>query len=222
MFLRVCILMLGLIVLSGCAVTDRLSDGLAALGPRPDATGSGIRTLSLLQGDVRVRGPEGYCIDQSASRARSGFAVLAGCALLSEDAAIMPNLDGLITVQFGDPDTASVSGNEEAFSAFLRSDAGRGLLAMDGTAQSITDAQILTDREGILVRFQDASGPAFAGTTAEQWRGFLDVNGRLVTISVLSFQRNQLSRSEGERLLVVAMAELAEVNATTSQTDDPS
>jgi hypothetical protein len=202
--------------LIGCA---EVTDGLASLGMSRDATGEGIRTLSLLGGSVRARGPEGYCIDQSASSAGRGFVVMAGCALLAGDVAVMPTLDGLITVQFGDPDTASVTDNEDAFATFLRSDAGRGLLSADGDLAAVSEVSTIADRAGVLARFEDTSAASFAGTSGPQWRGFLDVRGRLVTISVLSFERDALSRAEGERLLVVAMAELAEVNAVASPTE---
>lgn len=217
MLVRGCVFAAVLMGLGACdqfnEVGGVVADRLASIGGAPDATSEGIRTMSLLGGDVRVRGPEGYCIDQGASNARRGFAVLVGCVLLSDDAAVMPSLDGLITVQFGDEDTASVTDNEDAFAAFLQSEAGRGLLAGDGDAASVAEVATITDRTAVLVRFEDTAGPAFAGTGGPQWRGFQDVGGRLVSVSVLSFDRDTLTRSEGERLLTVAMVELAEVNA---------
>lgn len=203
-----------LVALSGCAdLTTGVADTLAGLGSSSDATNEGIRTLALLGGDVRVRGPEGYCIDQAASDARRGFAVLAGCALLSDEAVVMPRPDGLILVQFGDEGTASVTDNEEPFAAFLASDLGRSVLSANGDAANVASVSTIADRAGVLARFEDAAGPGFAGTSGAQWRGFLDVQNRLTTVSVLSFDRNPLSRGAGERLLVVAMAELAEANA---------
>jgi hypothetical protein len=216
MWLRGCALAACLVGLSGCeGGTDGALGQLANIISAPAATIQGIRTLSLLGGDVRVRGPEGYCIDRTASDARRGFAVLAGCALLSDGTAIMPNLDGLITVQFGAENTASVTDNEAAIAEFLNTDAGRGLLTGSGNLANVSQVTTITDRAGVLVRFDDTSGPTFVGTAGPQWRGFLDINGRLVTISVLSFERQALSRAEGQRLLVVAMAELAEANAPT-------
>lgn len=219
MIVRGCVLGLSLFGLAGCEqVSDRLVNGLSSIGAPRDATSEGIRTLALLGGDVRVRGPEGYCVDQQASNARRGFAVMAGCALMADDAAVMPTLDGLITVQFAEAETASVTGNEDAFAGFLASEPGRSILARSGNSVDVGELSTISDRAGVLVRFEDAGGPAFGGTAGPQWRGFLDVNGRLATISVLSFERAPLSRSEGERLLVVAMAQLAEVNAPSDPT----
>ncbi|WP_049833154.1 hypothetical protein [Octadecabacter temperatus] len=217
MSVRLCVFGLLLIGLAGCenieGVAGNVADQLASVGAAPDATNEGIRTLSLLGGDVRARGPEAYCVDQGASNARRGFAVLAGCALLSDDVALMPSLDGLITIQFGDEDTASVAGNETAFAQFLETENGRALLAGSGDLANVAEVSTTTSETGVLARFEDTSGPVFAGTSGPQWRGFQDINGRLATISVLSFDRNALSRGEGERLLTVAMDELGEVNA---------
>jgi hypothetical protein len=214
MWLRGCVLAVAVFGLGGCeGGTDGVMGQLAGIVAAPDATNQGIRTLSLLGGDVRVRGPEGYCVDQAASHARRGFAVLAGCALLSDGTAVMPNLDGLITVQFGDENTASVTGNEDALAEFLKTDAGRRLLAGSGDLAHVSQVATIIRRAGVLVRFQDASGPAFRGTAGPQWRGFLDIKGRFVTISVLSVESRALSRREAERLLVVAMAELVSANA---------
>lgn len=222
MFLRSCVAALALFGLAGCdAVSTTVADGLALISAPSDATGEGIRTLALLDGSVRVRGPEGYCIDQSASDARRGFGVMVGCALLSDDAAIMPTLDGLILVQFGAEDTASVTDNEDAFARFLASQSGRAVLAANGDAASVLEVATVVDRSAVLARFEDTTGPAFEGTSGAQWRGFLDVGTRLATVSVLSFDRNPLTRAEGERLLVVALAELAEVNAPPAQASQP-
>lgn len=210
MLLRACVFLIAAFSLASC---DQVSNSLARIGAPNDVTGQGIRTLSLLGGDVRARGPNGYCVDQGASNARSGFVVLAGCALMADDVAIMPSLDGLITIQFGDENTASVTGNEAGFATFLNTQTGRSLLSRNGDDTSVSEVSTITDETAVLVRFDDASGPIVRGTSGSQWRGFLDIKGRLATVSVLSFNRAPLSASESERLLVVAMAELAEVNA---------
>ena len=227
MFLRGCVLAIAAFGLTGCdGVTNTIADGLANVGELTgiaepqDVTSEGIRTLSVLRGDALVRGPEGYCVDQGASNARRGFAVLVGCALLSDEVALMPSLDGLIIVQIGAQETASVTGNEDAFAAFLETEAGRSVLASSGDVNAVQEVSTVTDTSAVLARFEDTSGPIFPDTSGPQWRGFLDVNGRLATISVLSFDRDTLSRSEGERLLVVAMTELAEVNTAAVAEDD--
>ena len=214
MFVRVFVFGLALFGLVGCEqITGGLTDRAAISATPEAATSQGIRTLSLLGGEVRVRGPEGYCIDQAANDARSGFAVIAGCVLLTDNADLAPVLDGLITVQFGDEETASVTEQEEAFASFLDSNAGRNLLATSGDAADLVDMVSQIEGSAVLVRFEDTSLPAFAGTNGAQWRGFFDVNGRLTTVSVLSFDRAPLTQSEAEQLLIATVNELTAVNS---------
>jgi len=207
MFVRIFVFGLALFGLVGCEqITGGLSD-------RTTLTSQGIRTLSLLGGDVRVRGPEGYCVDQAASDARSGFAVIAGCVLLTDNVDLAPVLDGLITVQFGGEETASVTEGEEAFASFLESDVGRNFLATSGDAADLVDMVSQVEGTAVLVRFEDTSLPDFAGTDGAQWRGFFDVKGRLTTVSVLSFERAPLTQSQAEQLLIATMNELIAVNS---------
>ena len=221
MVLRAYLFGLALIGLVGCEqVTGGITDRATVTTTPEIATSQGIRTLSLLGGDVRVRGPEGYCVDQAASDARRGFAVLAGCVLLTDEIDLLPMLEGFITVQFGAEQTASVADDKEAFASFLNSNAGRELLAVSGDAADLVDVTSQIEDSGVLVWFKDTSLPAFAGTSGAQWRGFFDINGRLATVSVLSFDRAPLSQSEAERLLVTAMSELAAVNNNVPSLDE--
>lgn len=206
-----------LMMLSGCDQISDLTEGLADRTASLNTTTTGIRTIAVLDGAVQVGGPEGYCIDPVASDVKRGYAVLAGCPLVSGDAEGMPDPDGLVLIQVGDAETASVAGNEDAFAAFLGSDTGRSILASNGDSANVAEVSTVVDRGAVLAHFEDTSGPSFVGTSGALWRGFLDVQGRLTTVSVLSFDRNPLSQSAGERLLVVAMAELADLNAAPVQ-----
>lgn len=190
--------------LAGCA------DGLQFPGSGRDMTGDGIRTLSMLGGDVRVRGPEGYCVDQSSSSASRGFAILAGCAVLSDRAAVMPDRAGLLTVQFGDPGSALVTEGAAGLADYLRDDAGRALLASGDAGVDIGEVHVNDNL--VLVRFEDKGGAPVPGTTPAIWRGFTDVGDRLVTVSALSYSRAPLGRDAGRTLLELTFNALGEVN----------
>ena len=190
--------------LAGCA------DGLQLPGFGGDRTGDGIRTLSLLNGDVRVRGPAGYCVDQSASSASRGFAILAGCALLSDRAAMMPDRSGLLTVQFGEPGSALVAQDPAALADYLRSDPGQALLASGPDGVEVGEVHMGDNL--VILRFQDRAGAPVPGTTPFIWRGFTDIGGRLVTVSALSYSRAPLQRDAGRTLLELALNALGKAN----------
>lgn len=194
----------GLTWLSACDL------GITLPGFGRDMTGDGIRTLALLDGAVRVRGPRGYCVDQSASAASRGFAIMAGCGLLSERAAMMPDRAGLVTVQFGAPGSALVGAGAEDLAEVLRDDAGQGLLSNGEAGVEVGEVQV--DDTRVMVRFEDHAGAPLPGTTPLVWRGFTDIGDRLVTVSVLAYDRDPLTGEAGRTLLKMALRALKEVN----------
>lgn len=174
--------------------------------------GRGIRTMALLDGTVSVRGPEGFCVDQQASRPVTGFAALAGCAVIS-DAVLMPALEGLITVQFGAPGSATVSGAEAELAGLLRSAQGAALLSSTGDSGTIHIARVDRADGVVVVRFSDAAPAPTPGLEPLEWRAFLDVRGRLTTISLRGFDRAPIPADQGLRLLSQAIGALRAANA---------
>lgn len=172
----------------------------------------GIRTLSVLDGAVSVRGPEGYCVDQQSSRAGSGFAVLAGCAVVS-DATMMPTVEGLITVQIGAASSASVTGAEPEMAALLRTTLGAQLLSAASNPASVQVARVDRADGVVVVRFSDATPAATPGLEPSEWRAFLDIRGRLTTISLRGFVRAPIPSEQGLRLLSQAIGALRAANA---------
>lgn len=194
----------------GLAACDEAALGLAGGG-----SDVGVRTLALYDGSVRAGGPEGYCIDRAASNARRGFAVLAGCALLSAEE-VMPRLDGVIAVQFAEANSAVVRGREADMATFLQSADGRATLSRNGSAEQVAVLFANSRANRVIIAFQDGAGPAMAGTAGPVWRGFMDINGRLVTVSVHSSERKPLEPDDARRLLEIAMVELTGANAATA------
>lgn len=172
----------------------------------------GIRTLSVLDGAASVRGPEGYCVDQQSSRAGSGFAVLAGCAVVS-DATMMPTVEGLITVQIGAASSASVTGAEPEMAALLRTTLGAQLLSAASNPASVQVARVDRADGVVVVRFSDATPAATPGLEPSEWRAFLDIRGRLTTISLRGFVRAPIPSEQGLRLLSQAIGALRAANA---------
>ena len=184
---------------------------LGLTGCEAGLDGRGVRTLSMLEGAVSVRGPEGYCVDQQSSRPSSGFAVLAGCALVS-DAAMMPTLEGLITVQIGSANSASVSGAEAELAGLLRTAQGAQLLSAAGNPASVQVVRVDRADGVVVVRFSDAAPAPLPGLEPSEWRAFLDIRGRLTTISLRGFDRAPIPSDQGLRLLSQAIGALRSAN----------
>ena len=176
----------------------------------------GNSNVARLSGDVLVSAPSGFCVDGNASRLSTGFAVLAPCVTLGADAP-PPDVIGVITVQTGPENSAMVADDEIALRDFLISRSGKSLLS---TADSASDLRILSTQafdNRVMVHFSDQSPPPIAGLQAEEWRGFTDVSGRLVTVAVRGLAATPLADGQGAWLLKRALAGLSDANDTTPQ-----
>lgn len=193
-----------------------LLDLSALLPSRPDATP--VPTFALYDGAISARVATGYCADPAASRPSQGFAIFASCVSLGvEDAA--PVIPAIITVQVAGLDTAAVSADPTAFMAVVSGDAGPSLLSRAGDAASITMGATDVVDDFVTVTFADAAPSDIAGLQPEQWRGFGDLAGRLVTLSVRGFLEQRLSDARGTAILVRTIAGFDAANTSNIPTD---
>jgi hypothetical protein len=65
----------------------------------------------------------------------------------------------------------------------------------------------------VVVRFSDQAPAAIAGLEPVEWRAFLDIRGRLTTISLRGFARAPLPAEQGLRLLSQAIGAMRQANA---------
>lgn len=161
---------------------------------------TGIATpVAMLDGDLVVSPPAGYCSDPLSSRPRAGFAVFAPCITLGAEAPL-PAILGVATVQAGEPGSAMVAGEEAALRDFLISPQGAGLLGNGGSAPiSVVSSQSFDGQ--VIVHFRDNSPPPMEGLGQDEWRAFTDVGGRLVTVSVRALKDAPITAGRGAALL---------------------
>jgi len=174
---------------------------VALTGCVEGGTGAGaVRAVTVMDGAFAVQAPRGYCVDLSASRASRGFVVMAGCALLTSFG-FLPSADALITVQIGPDSSAIVSGSENDLVALLQSSAGKNLLSDVGDGSGVTVGTVSHADGLVMVQFTDTAPPLRMGLESSQWRAFLDLNGRLVTIGLRGYDRAPMDQTAGTRLL---------------------
>ncbi|MCG6901443.1 MAG: hypothetical protein LJE68_02070 [Rhodobacter sp.] len=172
-------------------------DAPALRGPTPAATRSAPETIAVAGGAVVVGGPPGYCIDRGASRLRgdTGFVLLGSCASIARDvAAGAPLVPGILTASVG---AASVAGQPaltdlDQLEALITSPGGRATLARDGRAESVKVFGTLREDGALFVHLRDVSANPTPGLDQTYWRGLFDLQGRLVTLSVVSFSNAPL------------------------------
>ena len=70
-------------------------------------------------------------------------------------------------------------------------------LARDGRPGSVEVLSTRRDGEALLIHLRDASANPVPGTEPTYWRGLFAVNGRLVTVSVMSFADQPMGSDTG-------------------------
>lgn len=163
-----------------------------------------VKTIALSGGEVTATAPDGYCVDEQSSRPTSGFAVIAPCATLGV-ATAAPSVTGVATVQVGAPDSGDAMDDETALADFLASDDGSALLSQTGDTEDITVLSTQALSNEVTVHFLDAGAPPLQGLQGEEWRAFVQTNGRLVTIAVRGLAQAPLRDGPGSGLLALVM-----------------
>lgn len=183
--------MLVSLVLAGCAE-------LGALGLSIGAIGKSAVTVS--RGEVTIAGPEGFCVYPFATRDRGAqaFVLLGNCAAItrSEDAP-QPAIHALLTASVRETDAIEVASQSDLLDSFLHSETGRAMLSRDKNPETVRILDSFSRGDVLYVHASDKSESYAPGMTAEHWRAFLDVDGRVVSLAVLGFEADPLSPREG-------------------------
>lgn len=187
------------LVLAGC-------QGIA-LGSRP------TESVSLADGAITISGPQGYCIDRRLSRLRGeSFVVLGSCAALSRGAEGPAGIPGVLTATVSANATPALP-SSEVLENFLRSPAGLAAVSRSSQAGTV-EIQEAETSDGILFLTIHDSAPAREGAAVDPvyWRAIFELNGRLVTATVMSFTDRPLGPDAGRGLLSRFVAELKTTN----------
>ena len=179
----------------------------------PDLSGAEpITELALVGGAVTAAGPSDYCVDATTSQPRRGLALIAACSTLKGEGAI-PWRNAVIAVQVGEAGSAAVAGFEAQMAAFLETPAGAALLSRSGQPDAIEVRDTTAGQRGVTVIFTDTGPLPIPGTQQAEWRGFMDINDRLVTVSLRGLADDPLREGDGASLLREAMSAMRAANA---------
>lgn len=178
---------------------------LLAVACQPGSAVSPRTDLSVLQGEMQIGLPSGYCIDKNASKDNGTTAV----AFLGRCSSTAKTQPALISIAIGAPGSAGVmlaSGPDLA--AFFTSKQGRETLSRNGRAR---DVRVITasGSENVL-RLQ-----LFDAPIGEYWRAITAIRGRLVTISTIGSREQPLDPAAGRKLLDATLARMQAVNRNT-------
>lgn len=172
--------------LAGCLGAD--SGALSFLASGSEAvTSDAARKVEMYDGDVIVRGPNGYCIDKRTLRRGrdGGFVLLASCESLSglRGHGVEPLLM-TISVLPDTPDAARPSAAEIA--------------ALMAPAEVIATHET---RDVTLVHFASGGDGILEGGDARHWRGGMALNGHLIALALYARKGSPMAGKDGRALL---------------------
>jgi len=165
------------------------------------------RQVTVLGGEITVRAPQGYCVDQQASRTLDDTAVvlIGRCTENGHVAA------ALLSVTLGRFASGGVMlAGAEPLRLFLESKAGRKAMARSGRASDVQVLQSGVVDGTLMLHLRDV----MAG---EYWRAVIGIKGRLVTISASGAEGAPLTADAGRALVDQTVAALIKANPATKR-----
>lgn len=187
-------LVLAGLTLAGCST-------LAGFGFGPERDPA-PRSVQVLGQSYTVAGPQGFCIDESATRdtEQGAFVMLASCAALSGDAwEPRPSRPAILTVSVL-PAEASVGEDDlDRMTAFFSTEAGQEALLRPGAEGPAIVTDLNREPGLLLISAREQTPPS--EMAPGYWRGVFPETEDLVTVTVAGFQANPLSDEEGQMLL---------------------
>ncbi|AHM03539.1 hypothetical protein roselon_01148 [Roseibacterium elongatum DSM 19469] len=152
------------------------------------------------QSAVVVTGPEGYCVDETATRddGATAFVLLGNCAAISNSRrADQPSVPAVLTAAISAPsDSGSIADSLPDLDAFFRTDQGRTLLSRTEEAATVSVLDTRTEGAMFLLHASDISAGPVEGVQDDYWRAYLDLGPRIATLSVLALEDRDVSEAE--------------------------
>ena len=212
--LRTATAFLGLSLAAAC--TDG-AGGFGFLQPAPEK-------VVVAGKSVVIAGPPGYCVDTTATRdsTTGAFVLLGSCASIANTAvARAPTTPGMLTASVSGTSGSAISASLGQLEAFFTSEAGRAALARDGRASSVRILQTRRKGQAFYIHVRDKSENAIQGLSQDYWRGLFDVQGRIVTVSVVGFDHKPMSDATGLATLNAFAARIRTENSRLSDGTAP-
>ncbi len=168
---------------------------------------------------------EGLCLTGGSFTATDGgaFAVVADCVTERVSAApegaerleLPPAFPGIVTVAISGEGAEGAQGDAaiDRLRGFLSRPVGLAMLGRDGESGAVEVVAIEPAESALFVHVRDTSEGGLALLSPEFWRGFVDVKGRLVLVTVSGFRDRPLPSDEMRRLLGAQVARIRTANA---------
>ncbi len=149
---------------------------------------------------VVIRGPQGFCVDETATRAEgdTAFVLLGNCAAISGSRrADQPAVPVVLTAAVSEAsDAGSIAESLGDLDAYFRSEEGRTLLSRTQDPDAVTVMETRTEGDMFLLHAGDTSAGAMEGVHSDYWRAYFDLGPRIATLSVFALEDRGVTAEE--------------------------
>lgn len=185
---------------------------------------------------IVVEPPRGYCLDHGSVTItrKAAFALVSDCLDNDSpgqaenageenvvDVVLTRVFPGILTVSVsGDPAYGTEPGALDAFEALLDTPAGQTLL---GRGNSQKPGKIIAVRRiggALYVLIEESAGGGGSILAPRFWRAFIDINDRLVLVTVSSFSDRPIADDAMMGFLALEMTELRQANSLASDSEE--
>lgn len=173
----------------------------------------GQTSVRLASSNFTVTALDGFCIDEASVKdsAQAGFVLMADCAALrGRKRQVDQARSVLLTTTVAAPLDAPKSMTPQALERFFGTAQGRTALSRTGDATTVFANIEIVDGDTVILHIRDSSPVNIEGLSQDDWRAFIVLNDRLVTLSATPFVGVR-SSNPSAKMLLIQLADLLKV-----------
>lgn len=190
------------LAISLCAVLSGCQMAMPELG---SGSTKGQTSMRLAESDFVVSAPEGFCVDPASVKdtAQAGFVLMADCAALrGKKRKVDQSRSVLLTVAISEPLESSGSVTPQALEQFFDTPQGRTTLSRAGDASTVSASMETVRGDTLILHVRDSSPANIDGLARDDWRAFVVINDRLVTLTAASFLGASAANPSAKTLMI--------------------
>lgn len=203
-----------LLLVAGCETQPMVTSAQGA----KDLARLAPSKVSVTNPGLVIAGPRGYCVDPSASTNApdNAFVLLGSCAAIARtDAVPEPKTLAVLTATVRDNAGGySIRQTMPVLDRYFRSDEGRKTLSRDNRAQTVQVMDTRQEGDAFFVLAKDQSRSIAPELSDSSWRAFFDVEGRIVSASVVGTRQQPISEKESLAVLKSFVKRINRENAS--------
>jgi hypothetical protein len=171
------------LLLSGCVMPDGTGGTQASNG--------GAERQVLLFADINLAGPAGYCPLPDTQRLLDDASFVAFAPCNGKLGAVLAATVG------SDGSAAGIALKSSTLEPYFNTEEGKAALRGEGSRDGISVHEVSDYKEAVVLRLTRVA----QNKQSDSWRALMQINGRLVTLSVRPRQGMTMSTATGSRMV---------------------